>query len=145
MNMRNRRRRHPFANHLRRWERSESDDHFDIALSTDRTKECVSVGNNATVLNSASAPWVSEHRPAEFLGQKQNCTRVVDAASGDDEAARRQCPGVCKRVAEIDNGVLRVVERGQVGWSTNEWFVEREIAVHRTRISAGGRPPGASR
>jgi hypothetical protein len=103
------------------------------------------VGNNATVLNSTSAPRISEHRPAEFLGQKQNCTRVVDATSGDDEAALRQRPRISKRIAEIDNGVLRVVEAGQVRWNANEWFVEREVAMHRARISTGGRPPRASR
>ena len=112
MHMGNRSDRYPLANHLRGWECAKSDDHLDIALRTDRTKECVSVGNNATVLNSASAPWVSEHRPAKLLGQKQNCTDVVNAAAGDDEAMFRQRPGVSKRITEIDNGLRRVVESG---------------------------------
>jgi hypothetical protein len=103
------------------------------------------VGNNATVLNSASAPWVSEHRPAKLLGQKQNCTDVVNAAAGDDEAMFRQRPGVSKRITEIDNGLRRFVESGKVPCNANEWFVEWEIAVHRTRIGPGGRQPCAFR
>jgi len=92
------------------------------------------VGNNATVLNSASAPWVSEHRPAEFLGQKQNCTRVVDAASGDDEAARRQSAGV--PTSGSSNGRLQCTGPGSAPAVAHQ--VRRASARHEKRFDVAG-------